>query len=61
MQLSSFIGPNGAYPVIGLAAVTRAREAGLSDSTIKSMALEESLSFGPRAKEALNITDRAER
>jgi hypothetical protein len=60
MKLSSFIGSDGAYPTIGLTAVNRARSAGLSDSSIKDMALEENLSFGPRAKETLNITDRAE-
>jgi hypothetical protein len=57
MKLASFIGPNGNYPAVGLDAVNRARDAGASDTQIKTMALEESLVFGPRAKEALNILD----
>jgi hypothetical protein len=57
MKLASFIGPNGNYPAVGLDAVNRARNAGVSDTQIKTMALEESLVFGPRAKEALKILD----
>jgi hypothetical protein len=58
MPLASFIGPNGLYPTVGLEAVKRARQSGLSDEQIKHMALEESLTFGTKAKESLQILDK---
>lgn len=58
MSLASFIGPNGLYPAVGLEAVKRARSSGLSDEQIKHMALEESLMFGVKAKETLQIMDK---
>lgn len=59
MTLASFIGPKGSAPGVGLQAVQRARSAGFSDDMICQMALEESLFFGPKAKETLGIDDRA--
>jgi hypothetical protein len=43
---------------VGLEAVKRARQSGLSDEQIKHMALEESLTFGTKAKESLQILDK---
>lgn len=50
-----FTGPHAEPNSIGLAAVKRARQAGLTDDQIRQMISDEQLTVGERAKEALAL------
>lgn len=50
-----FAGPNAEPNSIGLAAVNRARQAGLTDDQIRQMISDEHLTVGEKAKEALAL------
>ena len=56
-DLRQYIGPNGDpnATAMGLAAVDRARSAGLSDGAIIKLAGEQGLTFGGKAKDSLGI------
>lgn len=53
--LLCFAGPNAEPNSVGLNAVNRARQAGLTDDEIRQMIAEENLTVGEKAKEALAL------
>jgi hypothetical protein len=53
-SLSLFIGPEGTEGVLGLKALERARESGLSDDEIREKIEAEGLKLGEKAKAALS-------
>jgi hypothetical protein len=55
--LRTFKGPNGEPNGFGLAAVNRARLAGLSDAEIIAGVEAEGLTLGEKAKEDLKVVD----
>jgi Ca2+-binding RTX toxin-like protein len=54
-DLRSYIGPLGTASFLGLAAVDRARQAGLSDFLIVELAKQQGLGFGDPAKQSLGL------
>ncbi len=54
-DLRSYIGPAGIATALGLAAVDRARSAGLSDFLIVELAKQQGLGFGDPAKQSLGL------
>jgi hypothetical protein len=53
--LRSYIGPLGIDSLLGLAAVDRARQAGLSDFLMVELAKQQGLGFGDPAKQSLGL------
>jgi len=53
--LLCFVGPQGEPNSIGLFAVERARQAGLTDDQIRQMVKAENLTVGEKAKAALSL------
>jgi len=53
--LLCFAGPNAQPNSIGLSALNRARQAGLTDDQIRQMIQDENLIVGEKAKEALAL------